>query len=78
MKQVIFRSYGNVHVACDEDARTKMDILLRLNHAGRGRWKEDPTNASVVIDVLSQVTDELDCVFAVLLDCSFLFGSRPV
>jgi hypothetical protein len=55
-------------IACADDGTVK--AILRLNAAGRRYLIKDGSSISKGVDVLSAVSDEIDCVFIHLLEKS--------
>jgi hypothetical protein len=53
-------------ISCADDGRVK--AILRLNRAGRRYLIKDGSSISKGVDVLSAVSDEIDCVFLHLLE----------
>jgi hypothetical protein len=67
---ILIKNYGLECLApaipCTDDGTIK--AILRLNRAGRRYLIEDGSSISKGIDVLSAVSDEIDCVFLHLLE----------
>mgnify|MGYP000426576692 CR=1 FL=1 len=61
-------------VPCAEDGTGK--AILRLNGAGRQYLIKDGSSISKGVDVLSAVSDEIDCVFIHLLENPSLCDRR--
>jgi hypothetical protein len=59
-----------VPTPCADDGTVK--AILRLNRAGRRYLIKDGSSISKGVDVLSAVSDEIDCVFLHLLEKSKL------
>jgi hypothetical protein len=53
-------------IPCADDGTVK--AILRLNAAGRRYLIKDGSSISKGVDVLSAVSDEIDCVFLHLLE----------
>jgi hypothetical protein len=67
---ILMRNYGLEHlvpdIPCADDGTVK--AILRLNRAGRRYLIKDGSSISKGVDVLSAVSDEIDCVFLHLLE----------
>jgi hypothetical protein len=67
---ILMRNYGLERIvpsiSCTDDGTVK--AILRLNAAGRRYLIKDGSSISKGIDVLSAVSDEIDCVFLHLLE----------
>ena len=62
------------HIPCADDGTVK--AILRLNRAGRRYLIKDGSSISKGVDVLSAVSDEIDCVFLDLLENPSLCDRR--
>ena len=62
----------------DSDCKANVEALVRLNIAGRGRVAIDPTNKEKSIDVLDQVSEDLDCIFIQLSENPLICGGQPM
>ena len=61
----------------DPVCRRNIEKIVRLNVAGRGRAVMDPTNNYKRIDVLDQVSDDMDCIFFHLCENPLICGGQP-
>jgi hypothetical protein len=61
-------------ISCTNDGTVK--AILRLNRAGRRYLITDGSSISKGVDVLSAVSDEIDCVFLHLLENPSLCDRR--
>jgi hypothetical protein len=61
-------------IPCADDGRVK--AILRLNRAGRRYLIKDGSSVSKGVNVLSAVSDEIDCVFLHLLENPSLCDRR--
>jgi hypothetical protein len=61
-------------IPCADDGTVK--AILRLNAAGRRYLIKDGSSISKGVDVLSAVSDEIDCVFLHLLENPSLCDRR--
>jgi hypothetical protein len=66
--------YGleDLQVHCDTEIKTRLDIILRLNRAGR-RYLVEKNERSLGVEVLTRVSDDLDCIFTHLLENPAVF-----
>jgi hypothetical protein len=75
---ILRRNYGLERLkpafTCADDGIVK--AILRLNWAGRGYLIKDGSSISKGVDVLSAVSDEIDCVFLHLLENPSLCDRR--
>ena len=75
---ILMKNYGLEHIlqgiSCEDD-RT-VESILRLNGAGRRYLIEDGSSISKGVDVLSTVSDDIDCVFLHLLENPSLCDRR--
>jgi hypothetical protein len=75
---ILKKNYGLEHllpdIPCADGGRVK--AILRLNAAGRRYLIEDGSSISKGVDVLSAVSDEIDCVFLHLLENPSLCDRR--
>jgi hypothetical protein len=75
---VLMKNYGLERlvpgISCTEDGRVK--AILMLNAAGRRYLIKDGSSISKGVDVLSAVSDEIDCVFLHLLENPSLCDRR--
>ena len=62
----------------DSDCRGNIETLVRLNIAGRGRVAMDPNNTQESIDVLDQVSEDLDCIFIQLCENPLICEETPM
>jgi hypothetical protein len=77
---ILRKNYGLEHLEPNityADDRT-VKAILRLNWAGRRYLIEDGSSISKGVDVLSAVSDEIDCVFLHLLENPGLCDRRAV
>jgi hypothetical protein len=75
---ILMKNYGLERLASDfrrEDGRT-VKAIFRLNRAGRRYLVEDGSSISKGVDVLSAVSDEINCVFLHLLENPGLCNRR--
>jgi hypothetical protein len=67
---ILMKNYGLEHllqgISCPNDRTVK--AILRLNGAGRRYLIEDGSSISKGVDVLSNVNDDIECVFLHLLE----------
>jgi hypothetical protein len=72
------KNYGLEHfapdISCADDRTIK--AILRLNRAGRRYLIEDESSISKGVDVLSAVSDDINCVFLHLLETPTLCNRR--
>jgi hypothetical protein len=75
---VLMKNYGLEHlvpdIPCADDRTVK--AILRLNKAGRRYLIKDGSSVSKGVNVLSAVSDEIDCVFLHLLENPSLCDRR--
>jgi hypothetical protein len=75
---VLMKNYGlervEPDIPCADDGTVK--AILRLNRAGRRYLIKDGSSISKGVDVLSAVSDEIDCVFLHLLENPSLCDRR--
>ncbi|GKY92130.1 hypothetical protein MPSEU_000184400 [Mayamaea pseudoterrestris] len=77
MKNIHLSAIMNRHQnTWDSDMLTEMNTLLRLNCSGRGGLEHDPGNLCKVVRIIEQVNDDAYCVFVLLRENLFVFGSR--
>ena len=62
----------------DSDCKANVETLVRLNVAGRERVAMDPANKRKSIDVLNQVSEDMDCIFTHLCENPFICGGTPM
>jgi hypothetical protein len=77
---ILMKNYGleclKPDIPCADDGRVK--AIFRLNRAGRRYLIKDGSSISKGVDVLSAVSDEIDCVFIHLLENPNLCDRRAV
>jgi hypothetical protein len=75
---ILMKNYGlerlSPAIPCADDGTVK--AILRLNRAGRRYLIKDGSSISKGVDVLSAVSDEIDCVFLHLLENPSLCDRR--
>jgi hypothetical protein len=75
---ILMKNYGLEHfvpdISCADDRIIK--VILRLNSVGRRYLIEDESSISKGVDVLSAVSDDINCVFLHLLENPSLCNRR--
>jgi hypothetical protein len=78
LTSVVKRNYGLQHIRAIPNQWLELHAILRLNGAGRRYLVKDGSSISKGVDVLSAVSDDINCLFLHLLENPRLCDRRAV